>query len=346
MFKGAQFRFTLLAVLLSATAAHAQQTTQLPAPASSEVQLDVVVTPKSGPPIAELRQQDFTVLDNKAPQSITSFKTMGGNDAPVKIIIVVDAVNAYYQTVAYERTEISKFLKANGGHLAHPTALAFFTDTGTQIQNNFTSDGNALDTVLDKYTIGLRTIQRSQGFYGANDRTQLSLNAIRSLAEREASTPGRKLVLWISPGWPILSGPGIQLDAKQQDQIFANVVNLSTQLRQNHVTLYSIDSIGANENLLRADYYQSFLKGVSKPGQTQIGDLSLQVLAVQSGGLALNSTGVSELLQRCVRDADAYYELTFASPRGDNKNEYHSLDVKVDKPGLTARTRAGYYAQP
>ena len=27
-------------------------------------------------------------------------------------------------------------------------------------------------------------------------------------------------------------------------------------------------------------------------------------------------------------------------------DEYHTLEVKVDKPGLTARTRTGYYAQP
>jgi hypothetical protein len=33
--------------------------------------LDVVVTPKSGPPVSSLQQQDFIVLDNKVPQTIT-----------------------------------------------------------------------------------------------------------------------------------------------------------------------------------------------------------------------------------------------------------------------------------
>jgi hypothetical protein len=27
-------------------------------------------------------------------------------------------------------------------------------------------------------------------------------------------------------------------------------------------------------------------------------------------------------------------------------NEYHSLEVKVARPGMTVRTRTGYYAQP
>jgi hypothetical protein len=31
---------------------------------------------------------------------------------------------------------------------------------------------------------------------------------------------------------------------------------------------------------------------------------------------------------------------------GDGPNEYHALEIKLGKPGLTARTRTGYYAQP
>jgi VWFA-related protein len=336
----------LVAPLFFLAAAGAQSTSPLPSQGDAETQLDVVVTPEAGAPVAELRQQDFTVLVDKVPQPLTAFRATGGQAAPVKIVLVIDAVNTSYQTVAYERGEIKKFLKANGGHLAHPTALAIVTDTGTQMQNEFTSDGNVLNAMFDKYEVALRTINRSQGFYGAADRTQLSLSALQALTAREAPVPGRKFFLWLSPGWPLLSGPGIELDSKQQNQIFANIVDLSTKLREAHVTLYGLDPIGVRENLVRADYYRAFLKGVTKPGQTQIADLSLQVLAVQSGGLALNSTGVSALMQQCVEDADAYYELSFTAPRGDKPQEYHSVDVRVDRQGLIARTRTGYYSAP
>jgi hypothetical protein len=33
-------------------------------------------------------------------------------------------------------------------------------------------------------------------------------------------------------------------------------------------------------------------------------------------------------------------------PDADQANEYHALGVTVDKPGITARTCTGYYAQP
>jgi len=38
--------------------------------------------------------------------------------------------------------------------------------------------------------------------------------------------------------------------------------------------------------------------------------------------------------------------MTFDAPSATRENEYHSLDVKVNKPGLKARTRMGYYTQP
>jgi VWFA-related protein len=316
-----------------------------PAPAS-RIDLDVVVTAKSGPPVGDLQQQDFTLFDNKTPRHLTSFQAFTGSQNPTHILLVIDAVNTSYENIAYERGEVDKFLRANGGHLPLPMALAFFTDTGTQIQSAYTTDGNALSTSFDQYTIGLRNIRRSSQ-YQAQDKLTLSLKALGQIGMHEADLPGRKLIFWVSPGWPYLSGPGIQLDAKQQNQIFASIVGLSTDLRRARVVLYSISPLGTNEGLGRTFYYESFLKGVSDPHKVELGNLSLQVLAVQTGGLALTSSNdVASLLQQCLTDAQPYYELSFDSSPADRRNEYHSLEIKVDKPGLTARTRQGYYAQP
>jgi len=45
------------------------------------IYLDVVVTPKSGEPVSGLQQQDFTVMDNKAPVAISSFRAVEGAQA-------------------------------------------------------------------------------------------------------------------------------------------------------------------------------------------------------------------------------------------------------------------------
>jgi hypothetical protein len=47
-----------------------------------------------------------------------------------------------------------------------------------------------------------------------------------------------------------------------------------------------------------------------------------------------------------VAEAKAYYTLGFDPPSAEHTDEYHELEVKVDKPQMKARTNSGYYAEP
>ena len=328
--------------------AGAQQSSPATQSGPQNILLDVSVTPKSGAAVTGLTQQDFTLLDNKTAQPITSFKAVTAAEEPVNVVVLIDAVNIDFSRVAYARQQVQQFLKANGGKLDHPTTIAVLTDEGTQVlQKEFTTDGTALSAALDHDTIGLRELRRDSGIWGANERLQISLKAMQQLAATMASLPGRKIAVWVSPGWPLLSGPRIDLDTKQQQQIFGSVVAFSRELQTANVTLYNINPLGPGENLFREDYYEAFVKGVSKPSQTDLADLSLQVLALQSGGLSFNgSSDVAGGLKKCYADADSWYEIGFPARSGEQPNEYNSLKVNVDKPGLTARSRNGYYAQP
>ena len=333
----------LFSLFLAPAAVPAQQNP----PPSRRITLDVVVTPKSGAPVSGLGQQDFTILDNKTAQPIVTFNAITGRQAPIEVVLLVDAVNTNFTNISYERQQIDKFLRADGGRLPYPTSLAIFTDTGSQVQQQSTRDGNELSAALDQTTIGLRDIHRSAGFWGADERLNLSLNALQSLAARESTRPGRKIILWISPGWPYLSGPGVELDGKEEQQLFAQVVALSTQFRRAGITLYSVDPLGSGQDVGPEYYYEEFLKGVAKPNQAQLGNLALQVLAVQSGGLALSSgNDIAAHLQQCIADLESYYEISFDAPPADRPNQYHQLEIRVDKPGLTIHTRTGYYSQP
>ncbi len=311
------------------------------------IRLNVEVETKSGEPVTGLTLQDFTLLDNGAPQKVTSFKEVSSGHEQVEVIVLLDAVNANFENSAYARDQVQKFLGANGGKLAQPTTIAVLTDKGVQAAKGFSTDGNALRHELDQNTSGLREISRSAGFWGATERLQICLKAVREVSQFASQLPGRKIVLWVSPGWPLLSGPGVELSATQQREIFSDVVSLSTQLREANVTMYDINPLGAGENLMRADYYQQFTKGVGQPSQVNIAALSLQVLAVQSGGLSLQgSSDVAGLAARCLKDVQAWYEMTFPAAVPEKPNEYHHVEVKLDKHGVTARTRDGYYAQP
>jgi hypothetical protein len=51
--------------------------------------------------------------------------------------------------------------------------------------------------------------------------------------------------------------------------------------------------------------------------------------------------------RRCYEQGELFqYELTFNVPENARPNEYHRVQVKVDKPNLLIRARDGYYAQP
>jgi len=325
-----------------------------PAGVNRQMTLDVVVTDKSGKPVSGLGQQDFTLLDNKQRQKILSFNAVEGGAAtagpPVEVILLVDEVNTTFSRVATERDQIEKFLRRNGGELTRPVSMAYFSDSGMTIGGAPSQDGNALAAEVNQQWSALRTIGRAQGIYGAEDRLQLSLRALLQLINSEGPKPGRKLVVWISPGWPLLTGPGmeLQLTSKQQQWIFSDIVTLSDGLRSARITLFAVDPLGVADAVgFQTTMYKEYLKGVKTAGQAQNGNLALQVLAEQSGGRVINSgNDVAAEIATCVADASAYYVLSFEYAAGDGPNEYHALEIKIDKPGLAARTRSGYYAQP
>jgi VWFA-related protein len=319
-------------------------------PANGRITLYVVANDKSGKPVAGLQQQDFTVLDNNQPQKIVSFEAVGPAkraDSDSELILILDAVNTSFTKVAFAREQLDKFLRKDGGRLARPVSIGIFTDAGLDMQQAPSIDGNALAAFLDQRETGLRTMNRTQGFYGAADRSQLSIRALGQLAEREMQRPGRKLVIWISPGWPLLSGPHVDLTYKEQQNIFSTIVQVSTQLREAGIALYSVDPLGTSDQIGREFYYEQFLKPVKSPKQVYLGDLALQVLAVHSGGRVLNSNNdIAFEIERCAQDASAYYVLSFDSPPADGANDYNAIEVKIDQPQLKAQTLSGYYAQP
>lgn len=306
------------------------------------IHLDVVVTGQSGAPVAGLSQSAFTLLDNGVPQKITAFQPMTGDACPVEVTIVIDTVNPNYSTVAFERQQMDKFFQADGGKLPYLTTLAIFSDNGTQIMRGFTQDGAALSRVLSQQVFSLRAVGRSAGIDGAGERLDWSLRLLRQLIAAEGRLPGRKIVLWMSPGWPFLSGPDVDLSAREERGLFSEIEYFSTELRRSRMTLYAIDPRGTSG--LSANYYLNFLGPVRKLNQVQFGNLSLQALAVHSGGLALCcNNNIVALMRKAVRDVSYFYEISYTPPAGE-PDEYHSIRVKLSRPDLTARTTVGYYA--
>ena len=139
-----------------------------------------------------LQQQDFTVLDNKVPQTILTFQAVRGREAPIEVVPVLDDVNTGFASVAYQRSEIEKFLRTDEGQLAHPMALAFLTDDGIKVQDEFSSDGNELSAGLDKSSLALHSIRRH-----FRQRTDQTSSMLTYQADNQFIAVGLKGRAWI-----------------------------------------------------------------------------------------------------------------------------------------------------
>jgi hypothetical protein len=72
------------------------------------------------------------------------------------------------------------------------------------------------------------------------------------------------------------------------------------------------------------------------------GDLS--VLADLTGGRAvLNTNAPEDHVAAILDESHSYYLLAFAPTDLNAKGKFHRIEVKVDRPGVSVRTRAGYY---
>jgi len=326
-------------------------------PGSGPIHLDVVVTEKSGAPVSGLQLEDFTLLDKGMPQTITSFEAVDGPQVQVEVVLVIDAVNSDSREVAIEREEIKKFLKADQGRLAYPTTFAFLTETGIQFHLGYSQSGNAISNALDHHRVPMRSIGRDADRGGMAARFDSSFDGFAQLLAAERERSGKKLIIWLSPGWPPVSDPQHTLNANQRVHIFANIVEISRELREGQITLYSVDPSGA-ANIepgltdpptvhLRPSDGQSYLQGASNSSHIWWGDLALPTLATRNGCLALHpGNDIASDLRKCVADAGAYYRISFSPAATDQPDEYHHLVVRVTRPGLMARTTQGYYSQP
>jgi VWFA-related protein len=317
-------------------------------PPKGLISLDVVVTDKSGKPVSGLEPWDFALLDNGQPQKILSFQTFDGVTTrptpPAELILVIDAINMPHPQAASAEKEVARFLLQNGGHLAQPVSIYLVSAGALSVTSAPSTDGNALAAQIankkNLRVIWQNKIDASMNFFLATQgmiyQSQSALTALGAIVLEERRKPGRKLLVWIGPGWPA----GVNS--------FDWITEFSTRMREARIALYSVTSWPYRVGDLP---YQNVLQGVQSAQQVSSDylarALTLEVLATQSGGRVLDpDKDLAGLIEKCAQDEPAFYTLTFDPPRTGLVDEYHGLEVHVGKPELAARARTGYYDQP
>jgi VWFA-related protein len=298
--------------------------------------IDLVVSDPAGKPVLDLLPSDFTLLDNGQPAKIrTLHNSLAASEPPPELIFILDTVNLSSPQLTDAENAIVQFLKRNDGRFEFRCFLyrlsrdGLFSSSGPLVDANLVANEVAQKrTQWAVWTTG-HPITVAESFSGF-PQNQLSVRALGSIAIHQREIPGRKIVIWIGPGWPVTGG----------DNSFFEFTELSTRLREARMTLDSINiDLGG---LDRPD-----VEAPRSQKDMQPGKMALQAIVKQTGGLVLDSSGdLARDIERCIGKERTFYTLTFNPPRTSTMDEYHSLSVQVSRPAITVRAPTGYYNEP
>ena len=316
------------------------------------IQLDVVVSDADGRPATDLEPWNFSVADQGQKRKILTFQNFDGirvtPKPPIEVMLVLDLANLPFQQVAFVRQQVDTFLREDGGRLKQPVSLFIVTATGLRVQPRPSVDGNAVAAILGQVNGTISPISPAMGSDGWMERFKASVHQLVNIAENEAKKPGRKLLIWLGPGWPMMNEPVAGDPVKNQRRLFTSIVEMCNGLREARMVLFSVtpgDSAVSGGRY--TTLYRAFIEPVRSAQQAFPRYLGLKVLVTQTGGLILGpDNDLVGQIERCIAEANNFYRISFDPPPAAHADEYHAISVQVDIPGLTVRTNAGYYDEP
>ena len=322
------------------------------------VVLDVVVNNKNGDAVRNLTKDDFTVYENKVPQTIRSFEstaqpgTTSAPAAPIAVnstaeldhkepqapvsIIVLDELATKFEDEAFARYSLKKYLGTQGDTLAQPTMLVSVSLRNLTVLRDYTTSKKEILDALDHHF----TVYPWQMMNGNWKGEQLSaaFSSLMEVAEATGGHPGHKNIVWVGRGFPMVDIT--MMDPTSADQMQALIAQCTNMLRDARVTLYSIDPAGL---------------AAEQPGQDENGfdldspfggQVDFETMARATGGQAFHGRNdVDMQIGTSVRDGETFYTLTYKPTTvSQDPKEFRRIQVIMKDRSLRAVTREGYFA--
>lgn len=331
-----------LLLLLAKPPAVAPQTAPPPQQPSADARgriratVELVVVPVTvkdarGQLVAGIRPDEFRIFDDGVEQHITEFSAEA---SPLSVMLLVDDD---LKTKPARRVQQSLVAMAGGFGPADEVALARFDAFFTPVLDFTTDNGRLIDA--------LNRMQLGSSFPGVGSGPMTSGPMINN-----HPAPG-------APG--VAQAPTQGLPTKHiNDAIHAAAEALVGRKRGRRKIIVMVsDGVNAKNNtysyrdtlrLLLASGVSVYAIGVDAAVLNR-GTNLLSRYAHATGGdvyYAARASALAGLYSRATEQARYQYTLGFVPPRSHPNTNYHSIEVRVRRPGLTVLARDGYYLIP
>lgn len=170
----------------------------------------------------------------------------------------------------------------------------------------------------------------------ANQVGNLSIEALQQLIEAQAQVPGRKTVIYFSPG--------LILPAEQPTR-FRALVGAANRA---NVAFYTVDTTGLDtaSSLRMSRMMRGAASTVEGANQTNFKE-NLRNLAEETGGFAISDTNDARIpLRHVMEEVRSHYEVAYAPVSANYDGHFRAIEVRVRRPGIRVQGRNGYFALP
>src|SRR5579864_8889666 len=211
----------------------------------------------------------------------------------------------------------------------------FTQSEGQGMDNGATGDSDIVEENGDAYT-------PDQSEYNQFN-TDRKLQALQSICQVLSSFNQKKSLIYFSSG---MTQTGIENEVALRAAVNAAI--------KSNVAIYTLDARGLEAQPPGGSAQTASLRGQAMySGNAVEGALdsnfasqeTLTTLASDTGGKAfLDSNDLGEVFDRVQRDTTAYYVLGYTSNNPVRDGRYRRIQVKINRAGLNAEFRKGYYA--
>ena len=184
-----------------------------------------------------------------------------------------------------------------------------------------------------------RSEQAVRGFY-MQQRAENTAAALEALGMRLAGVKGRKTIVWLSSGFPLVFSDGISLQNMSPE-----VMQATRALSSSDVAIYPVDARGLVSAFATAP-------GARNPQfttlSTVMGNLDAsQLLAEQTGGRAFAHTNdLGTAIARAIDDTSHSYVIGYYPINERWDARFRKIKVEVRNRKAVVRHRSGYFAHP